>query len=184
MSAEDSSFGWWIGGRTAAAEKILAVVPDRESRANFQGALRGGIFVVVLRLLEKINGRFVFVIFQKIGSFIQTYATRCAGGVDVPEPRNILRLFVCFVRHAFFVLSSFRGGNVFSRASGAIWQMASGALALQRLRRIRIRDVLSESRVQMMDGVRAKGGGTASPRALLREAQKALINERLGRSCI
>jgi len=78
---------------------FLAVVADRERRANFHRALSGCGFCIACRLFGKINGRFVFVHFEKIWRFFETGATQGAGSIDVPRSGNIQRLPTVFVRH-------------------------------------------------------------------------------------
>ncbi len=82
-----------------AEVSLLAVVADRERRANVEGALCCGSLFWRLRLLEKINVRFVVVIFDQIGCFIETNPAEITAGIDVPRTRNILGLFARFVRH-------------------------------------------------------------------------------------
>ena len=77
----------------------LAVVTDCQSRANFHRALGRALFVIVLRLLEKVNRRFVLVVLDEVRRFVEANAARSARGVDIPRPRNVLWLLACFVRH-------------------------------------------------------------------------------------
>ena len=100
----------------------LTVVADGESRANFHGALGGSSFFRRFRLFEKVNRRLVVIVFQKIGSLLQTHATGRAGRVHVPRASNVLGLLTRFVRHRFsFLLSSAARGKSFlgrARAAG------------------------------------------------------------------
>jgi len=93
----------------------LTVVADRECRTNFHRTLRRGGFGVTFGLLGKINGRFVFVRFQKRRRFFKAHATHRARGVDVPGSANIQRLFTVFVRHASCCTESKHDPQLFRR---------------------------------------------------------------------
>jgi hypothetical protein len=83
----------------AATKETLPVVTNRQCRAYFHGTLRGRSFFIVFGLFKKIHGRFVVVVFQKIGRFVETHPTGRARRIDIPRSRNVLGLFTCFVRH-------------------------------------------------------------------------------------
>ena len=78
---------------------LLAVVADRERRANVECALRCRGFFRCLGLLEKINVRLVVIIFHQIGCFIETNPAQTAGRIHVPRAGNVLGLLSIFVRH-------------------------------------------------------------------------------------
>ena len=93
--------------------KSFTIVTDGQGRTNLHRALRRRSFFVVFRLFKKVNRRLVVIVFQKVGSFIQTNAAWSAGRIHVPWSGNVLGLFACFIRHVFFLLALLARGNVF-----------------------------------------------------------------------
>ena len=109
--------------------KSFTIVTDGQGRTNLHRALRRRSFFVVFRLFKKVNRRLVVIVFQKVGSFIQTNAAWSAGRIHVPWSGNVLGLFACFIRHVFFLLALLARGNVF------LWSQNNG------MRHIRLRSV-------------------------------------------
>ena len=122
MSADDFSFHVMVGGhRPPLQKKILAVVADRKSRANFHRALRSRGFGIAFRLLRKIDSRLVFSRFEKIRRFLETSPTHGAGRVDVPRSGSIQRLLAVFVGHVLPCTKWKRGAqSLYKKTSNAL----------------------------------------------------------------
>jgi hypothetical protein len=82
----------------------LAIVANREGRTNFHRSLGRSRFFVVLRLLHKINRRFIVVRLEKGGSLFETRPAHRAGRVDIPRSGSVQGLFAVFVRHKIVLL--------------------------------------------------------------------------------
>ena len=76
--------------------KSFTIVTDGQGRTNLHRALRRRSFFVVFRLFKKVNRRLVVIVFQKVGSFIQTNAAWSAGRIHVPRFREVPGV-VCLV---------------------------------------------------------------------------------------
>ena len=119
--------------------KSFTIVTDGQGRTNLHRALRRRSFFVVFRLFKKVNRRLVVVVFQKVGSFIQTNAAWSAGRIYVPGSGNVLGLFACFIRHVFFLLALLARGNVFLWAgAGAVQNNATRHILLRSVQAARV----------------------------------------------
>jgi hypothetical protein len=90
-----NSFVAAISGR----RKYSSVISDRQSWAGIHGVLSSIYFFRRVRLLKKVNSRFVAIVGDKIRRFLETHAAQRAAHIYVPLPGGILRLFAQFVRH-------------------------------------------------------------------------------------
>src|SRR5262249_32015872 len=95
VCSSDLQFVAAISGR----RKYSSVVPYRQRGTNIHGALRSIYVVGCFWLPEKMNGRFLAIISNKVRRFFETETTQRTTGIHIPLPRHILRLFAQFVCH-------------------------------------------------------------------------------------
>ena len=77
----------------------LAVVSDRERRANVHGPFCGRSFLGRFRLFKKMNSGFVAIVRDEIRRFLETHSAQCAARVHIPLTGRVLGLFAQIVRH-------------------------------------------------------------------------------------
>ena len=101
----------------------LAVISDRQRRANIHRALRGGCFLRCFGLFKEVHASFIAVVRYEIRRFFETETTQRAAGIHIPLSGRVLRLFAQFVAMRF----NKRTAGSQSRSSFPWWDRKASA---------------------------------------------------------